>query len=669
MDIIKNINNEFPETGIEWLETDGRGGYASSTISLLNTRKYHGLLVTPVSGLEGRYLFLSGIEPVLECDGETIEFSNSQYPGEIHPEGYKYLKSFRDYPFPSWEYEKGDFKFHMEILMTAGNGLVVFMKNRSSVQKNITLKLNFLFSLRNSHYLSKQNNGTDFLMSESDRRNFKFSGYDSLPSVNLRFSKDMDFTGSLYWINNTEYLKEYERGFDFTEDRILPGTFSCSFNKGEELFTGFCVTSAFTDVPGNSELTDLRDLYLEEKKKRQNLRKKYNTPSGKNSFLKNLKEKSNRFFITNSSGFSSIVAGYPWFGEWGRDTMIALPGLAFSNGNLRKGIEVLRGYTSLIKNGLIPNTLSGSQGFESYNSVDASLLYIWAVQQLYNTKGGKQAAFEFNNAVGGILEAFLSGRVHEVYVDQEGFISAGNSSTQLTWMDAMVNNVPVTPRGGAPVDINALWYNALRFFIEQSEQMKKDISEDFYITAEKIKGIFKDKYWNYEGGYPADTVNGETKDFSVRPNMLWAASLPHSPLGRGEKKSIIAVCDEKLLTSCGLRTLSPDDPSYEGRYSGSGNERDSKYHQGTVWPWLFGIYTEASLRAADDKKKKGAEIRLILDSFLEIHLEKNGRGFISEIFDGNNPGDGKGTFAQAWSCAEVIRSYALIEKAERGMSI
>ena len=656
-------NSVFKGFEREWLETDGMGGYASSTHALCNTRKYHGLYVSPVEGLEGRYLFLSGIEPLIEHENAGYEFSNSQYPGKINPEGYKYLKSFKDYPFPEWIYENGKCLLLLEMFMTEENGLIIRMKNNSHTPETLKIKLNLLFSLRNSHHLAHQNNDAVISMVSSGKMNYAFSCYPTLPPVHISFSSDMDYRNSPCWIKDTEYLRELDRGFDFREDRIMPGTFFSDFKKGDEVFIRISLRPFNPETEGS-----FGEIYLVEKKRRQQIRKKYS--SEKNTSLRILKEKSHHFLIKNSSGDSSIIAGYPWFGEWGRDTMISLPGLTFYNSCISEGIEILRSYTRLIKNGLLPNTLSGTQGFESYNSVDASLLYIYAVQQLFrNVKSGKKAAAEFHSSVGGILEAFLSGRVPNASADENGLLSAGDENTQLTWMDAMVNNVPVTPRSGSPVDINALWYNGLRFFIEQSKYMKIDISEKYYFTAEKIRSIFKDKYWIEEGGYTADTVNSSGRDRSVRPNMLWAVSLPWSPLGLEECRSIVGVCREKLLTSSGLRTLSPDNPAYEGQYTGGGNERDSKYHQGTVWPWLFGIYTEASLRVSDNPEKTADEIKLQLDSFLDHHLSENGSGFISEVFDGTDPESGKGSFAQAWSSGEIIRSYALIDRVKRGMKI
>ena len=692
------FNKEYPVTDVEWLETDGRGGYASSTVSLCSTRKYHGLFSVPVKGLEGRHILLSGIEPVVETESGIYEFSNSQYPGKIHPEGYQYLEEFSDYPFPSWKYSDGNIIFNMELLMTYDNGLIIRMENSSKNINYSLLKLNFLFSMRNSHHTAAENSIASVKMEKTDIKSYVFTCYESLPPLYINFSRAADFENNLSWIKNTEYLKEMERGFDFREDRIMPGTFTLDFEENKDIYIGVSL-----DRP--ESVQDFKEIYAEEKKKRQRERKKYS--SEKNSRLKKLKETAHHFFIKNKSGGSSLLAGYPWFGEWGRDTMISLPGLTFFCGKQHDGIEILRSYSKLIKNGLLPNTLSGTQGFESYNSVDASLLYIYAVQQLYlYARGGKKVAEEFHSSIKEIIDAFLNRSSELAFAGDDGFITAGSKYTQLTWMDAMVNNVPVTPRAGAPVDINALWYNGLRFFIELSKFMKTDISEKYLLTAEKIKAEFKNRYWIEKGpsgqekqsasasstgnnyppdwcydavcskkdggnkcGYAADTVDAAQKDASVRPNMLWSVSLPYSPFDIEDQKSIVCVCRNKLVTSAGLRTLSPDNPAYCGEYSGSGNERDRKYHQGTVWPWLLGIYTEASLRVSENREKTALEIEKLLNSFLDKHLMRDGFGFISEVFDGNNPDKGKGSFAQAWSSAEIIRSYSLIERVKRGQKI
>ena len=678
------FSREYPETDIEWLETDGRGGYASSTVSLCNTRKYHGLYAAGVKGFEGRYLFVSGIEPVIEQGDTVLEFSNSQYPGKIHPEGFRMLDTYRDFPFPSWQYSKDGTVFVIELFLTHNYGLVLKMKNLSEKENPALLKLNFLFSMRNIHHLSVINAGADIVVETDNKTDYSFSCYSAVPPLYICFSKKTVFENSPWWIENTEYLKEMERGFDFREDRIMPGTFSALFRKGDELFCRITL-----DLPEEENSPDFEKIYAEEKKRREKYRRKFSRI--KKSSLRLLKENSRHFIIRNAEGFKSVIAGYPWFGEWGRDSMISLPGLTFFNSSPEEGIEILRGYTNLIKNGLIPNTLSGAQGFESYNSVDASLLYIFAVHQLFRyVRGGRAASVEFYTGVKKIIDAFLSGKHPAASIDNDGFINAGDEKTQLTWMDAMVDNIPVTPRSGAPVDINALWYNALMFLMELSKYMKKDLSDEYASAAEKIRKNFRDKYWidtespceggnaglassggrsKLKSGYLADSVTPGIKDSSVRPNMLWAVSLPYSPLSVADCRSVVEVCREKLLTSSGLRTLSPEHPDFRGRYSGNGRERDSAYHQGTVWPWLFGIYTEAVLRISENSEKDAEEIELLLDRFLDRHLLKNGRGFISEVFDGYSPENGKGAFAQAWSCAEIIRSYSLIERVRRGFKL
>ncbi len=656
-----NKNMEFER---EWLETDKRGGYASSTLALCNTRRYHGLFITPVDGYEGRYLLLSGVEPVLKKGEKIYQFSNSQYPGTVHPEGYRFLKSFQDYPFPSWNYKADDNIFNLEIFMTDSDGLVIKMENRSKKtagEDDTRLFLNFLFSFRNIHHLTHENSDINEKISQDSSGSYIFRPYFSLPAVYISFSRKINYAEAPSWINNTEYLKELQRGFDFREDRFLPGTFSTAFPPGSEVYIGVSLDPA--SVKEEELHAYYEDIYINEKKKRQEIRKKYSR-SG-NSSLKKLKENARHFFIRNSEGKLSVIAGYPWFGEWGRDTMISLPGLTFYNQDTDKGIEILEAYSSYLKDGLLPNTLSGAQGFESYNSIDAGLLYIWAVQQLW-LSGGKKAASGFYSFISEIIEAFIDNRVPGASLDSSGFIEAGNEFTQLTWMDAMVDNKPVTPRGGYPVDINALWYNGIKFFIEVSRYRKNKIRAELVGLSEQIEKNFIDRYWIEEGGYLADTVFRGEKDLSVRPNMIWAVSLPYTCLGKKQMQMVMEKCGKELLTGFGIRTLSILDPSYEGDYSGNGAERDRKYHQGTVWPWLFGIYSEGALRASDNPEKKALEIESLLDDFLDKHLYRNGYGFVSEIFNGTEPDEGKGAFAQAWSSGEIIRSYALIEQAKKG---
>jgi predicted glycogen debranching enzyme len=344
--------------------------------------------------------------------------------------------------------------------------------------------------------------------------------------------------------------------------------------------------------------------------------------------------------------------------------MISLAGLTICCDKIDKGVEILKSYASYIKDGLLPNTIGGTQGYESYNSIDAGLLYIRAAWQVWhaaeeskNSKCKKEFKNEIFPAVEKILTAYLDNKTPGLSINELGFPVAGNENTQLTWMDATSYGKPVTPRNGSPVEITALFYSALKFYLELLSLYNKGVNQKAADTALLIEKNFMDLYLVKEGGYIADVVGISWQDKSVRPNMLFAAAIPYPLVNKETAKRIIEITENELLTPCGLRTLSNKDFRFCQVYQGDGNSRDSCYHQGTVWPWLFGIYADAALYAADDKKGKAFEIEKLIINFLEKHIDNEGAGFVSEIFDGNEPSAGKGAYAQAWSSAEIIRVW------------
>jgi predicted glycogen debranching enzyme len=380
--------------------------------------------------------------------------------------------------------------------------------------------------------------------------------------------------------------------------------------------------------------------------------------------IKVLKQQGRHFLCLNRDNNLSIIAGYPWFGEWGRDTMVSLAGLTISCEKIDKGIEILKSYASYIKEGLLPNTLGGTQGFESYNSIDAGLLYTRAAQQVWqaveesgNSKYKKEFKEHIFPALEKILKAYLENMVPGLFINNLGFPEAGNSDTQLTWMDATSYGKPVTPRNGSPVEITAMFYNALKFYLQLLSFYGKESSRKAEDATLLIEKNFLNSYLVKEGGYIADVVGISWQDKSVRPNMLFAAALQYPLVDRETGKKIIEITERELLTSCGLRTLSDKDFRFCGVYQGDSNSRDGCYHQGTVWPWLFGIYADAALYSADNKEDEALEIEKMIINFLEKHIDKDGVGFVSEIFDGKEPRKGKGAYAQAWSSAEIIRVW------------
>ncbi len=636
----------------EWLETNGAGAFAGSTIIECHTRKYHGLLVTPLPGREGRYHILSAVEASANHDPDFILGTN-QYPGIIFPRGFEHIESFSVLPFPCWIYKKGSIRIKKEVFMIDGEPSVYIVFTLLSGADELQLDLKFLFTFRNSHSTTKENQD---LIRETDiiERGFTIKPYSTLPGASVEFSGRWERTGAFYWDKNIEYSVEILRGLDHSEDRFVPGNISILIRKQKPFITRTAVETA--SLKGEN----LEKLYSARLKTGRAETGKVTTDLG---FLK---YNAGHFLVKNSLGQKSVNAGFPWFGEWGRDTMIALPGLTFNNENRAWGADVLCDYASMIKDGLLPNTLGESQGYTSYNSIDAGLLYCRAVLKMYESGYGriKSERVIINSvilpAVGRILEAFISGSVPRANLTRNGLIEAGTPDTQLTWMDATSRGKPVTPRHGLAVELNALWYDSLYVYKELLRETGKKIPGKIIELLDSFSDNFIQTFWLEEGGYLSDTVVDGVQDCKLRPNMLFASSAAEGLLDRGKCSRIVSAAKRELLTPMGLRTLAPDDPDFAPAYEGNSDERDSKYHQGTVWPWLIGIMVESSLKAATDLEKESEFWANYLYNLLEKHLYRQGTGFISEIFDGLNPTNGKGCFAQAWSTGEIIRAFSLL---------
>jgi len=375
------------------------------------------------------------------------------------------------------------------------------------------------------------------------------------------------------------------------------------------------------------------------------------------------------FLITTPSGRPAVIAGYPWFGSWGRDALISLPGLCFSTGRIAEGIEILTEIGRHERDGLLPNFFSADGAPEAYNTVDSSLWYFRAVQELLRISGDKALIRErFWPVMKRIIRSFMDGTRFGIGMNREGLLHAGDGQTALTWMDATVGEIPVTPRHGCPVEINALWYNALCFTRDRAAEF----GEPAFSGGDLIPLLsrsFREVFWNWghdaascPQGCLGDVFRDGVLDTAVRPNQIFAVSLPFSPLDPAEQAAVVRAVREQLLTPCGLRTLSPADPAYRGRYRGNPAERDGAYHQGTVWPWLLGAFGEAVLRVADDPEREKENLRQYLRTFLRQHLSEAGIGSVSEVFDGDAPHRPGGCIAQAWSVAELIRLYTMIRE-------
>jgi predicted glycogen debranching enzyme len=441
------------------------------------------------------------------------------------------------------------------------------------------------------------------------------------------------------WYLGVEYLEEQKRGYDYSEDLFTPGFFELEANKGDNI-----VFSAST-----------------KEEKPSGFKAKFTrTVSGKiprDNYVDCLKNAAQQF-VQKRHGETLLIAGYPWFGSWGRDTFISLPGLALARHKLALYREVLDTQVGRMKDGLFPNM--GTGGNYAFNSVDAPLWFFWALQQ-YVVNGGSDCFGRYGEAGKSVLNAFKNGTGFNIHMQENGLIYAGAPGKALTWMDAVVNGVPVTQRKGCAVEINALWYNAICFALEiaKSEKDKKFIKE-FEKLPELIRKSFLEVFWNEKGGYLADYVNDEEgKNIFVRPNMVIAVSLPFSMLDKEQMKKVLDVADKELVTPRGLRTLSPGNKHYKGTYCGNQETRDSAYHQGTVWPWLLGPFCEGWLKVYG---KQGVQKVKNLIYGLEEVMSEHGITTLSEIHDGDPPHTPRGAISQAWSVGEVLRIMDHLDK-------
>lgn len=636
----------------EWLETNSLGGYAASTIHNCHTRKYHGLLVPSLPAVGGRFLLLSKVDVNIRVNGNVYCLATNKYPGTYEPRGYQHVKSVDCEMYPHICYQVEDSLFELSILMPQKQNTILLKYQLTSSSQPITLYLHPLFAYRNIHTLTREN--MHLRVKTYVHNNYcKIDPYAGMPPMYFDTSLTSMFYSGPYWNHNVEYLEERNRGFDSQEDLFCPGVIEVQLQPKQALY--FRASLALPDVPAET-------LWKREVQRREEEWSKF---SDKTLPMQALHSRASQCLIHNATGKKSIIAGYPWFDEWGRDALIALPGLTFYRGDIKSGVDVLKTFTQHRKDGLLPNFLGIDGKTHAYNSVDASLWFFWAVQEFQRRTGdiGTIRAF-FVEPMLDILEHFYRGDVSSVTLHDNSLIWVGDENTQLTWMDAKVHDKPVTPRYGFVVELNALWFNALSYYRALCDSLNISYPQHFEKIRRAFKKNFISVFWNDECHYLADVVNEKGQDMSIRPNQLFAASLPYSALTITQMHQVMDCIEKNLLTSYGLRTLAPDDPHYHPYYSGSSVERDSAYHQGTVWPWLIGHFTEAAINISQDKTATRKQLMTVFHSLFSEHLRDGCIGGISEIFDASTPHNPNGCIQQAWSIGEVIRAYDMLNVPE-----
>ncbi len=636
----------------EWLETNGLGGYASSTVLFCATRRYHGLLVHPFGSVQDRFLFLSRFEESVHGGDKGFDLSMARYPGLYHPHGYRSIVDFALVPWPRATYRIGGTSLVKEVLLVRRRPIVLVRWSVRTRRDDLELRFRPLLPFRRVEELTFENLDLDPRVRRGPRC-IAFKPYAPLPSLHLSWNLErMRFEADPVWYRRIEYEADLERGYDGREDQFNPGVLHAPVRDGDVL-----VLAASLDGP----VAEPEVLFAEEAAARRARLPQNRAPTA----TERLELAADAFLYEGDGGRPGVIAGFPWFTEWGRDTFIALPGLTLARGDLETCRRVLEGALPYLRKGLMPNIFGRRPEESHYGSADASLWFARAVR-LYELALPQDAGFAavvdgFLPALEEIAGWYRDGTDLGIHTDDEGMVHVGDEHTNATWMDAAVGGEPVTPRHGCPIEIVALWYHLLAY-LERLHERRGDRrrAERWRRLRRRLRRSMIERFWIEDGRYLGDCWRDGVLDERVRPNMAIAAALEFSPLTRGKRTDVLGRCEVELLTPYGLRTLSPKDPDYEGRYRGGPEERDRAYHQGTVWPWLLGFWIEGVLRVSPQRVRLRRRIRRLLDGFTDV-LDRQGLNQVSEIFDGDPPHKPGGAIAQAWSVGELLRARRLLE--------
>ncbi len=654
----------------EWIEADGLGGFASGTVSGIRTRRYHSLLLTATIPPAGRMMLVNGFDAWVETSAGTFAISSQRYgPDVIHPDGASRIESFEYEPWPCWRYKiDSNTIIEQELFVPKGES-AIFMSwrvvprhpERSEAESKdpvalpkvnsagsldfarddgvIKLRVRPFLSGRDFHSTHHENGSFKFVADQNGER-VTFRSYDGVPAVVA--CSNGRYTHEPTWYRNFLYPEEEARGLDAVEDLASPGIFEFSPSQKPAVLMLAAEGHAITDIESiEARHAQVRTI--------EHARRQY--------FSSPLERAADAYLVKRGKG-KTLIAGYPWFGDWGRDTFIALRGLCIATGHLEEARDILLQWAGTVSQGMLPNRFPDQGEQPEFNSVDASLWYIIAVND-YLLAAKKQPALtddchieKLRAAIEAILAGYNEGTRYSIRADRDGLLSAGEHGQQLTWMDARVDGREITPRIGKPVEIQALWLNALAIGAKFSGRWQS--------LFDKGRAAFEEKFWNEHAGYLADVIDCDhqpgTVDLTFRPNQIFAVGgLPLTLLSPDKARRVVDAVEMLLLTPVGLRSLAPGEPGYAPHYQGGSRERDAVYHQGTVWPWLIGPFVEAWVRVRDSTSEAKAEARAKFLTPIYQHLNEAGLGHISEICDAEPPHTPRGCPFQAWSLGELLR--------------
>ncbi len=633
--------NDFSFSGSrELLLVNASGSYFSTTISGCNTRKYHGCLVAAQPQIDDQnHVLISSLDESIFIAGKQLQLAVRQYPGILHPEGHQLLQDFSYEEIPKWRFASEEMEIDKEVVLCRKEDRLLIRYAVRRAVESLVLRVQPLLACRGVH-ATRQADTALKVHAEQGKNGTRVKMYREYSPLHFQFSKALDFISHPDWYYNIEYLREMERGYDFREALFTPGCFEVRLKQGDELF--------FSAATEEASVRGLKKKFESEKRSVVPVK----------TFEDCLRNAAQQFIVSRKKR-TEVVAGYHWFGRWGRDTFIALPGLTLATDRPRVFKAVIDSSVKELRNGLFPNTGSAAGG--AYNSADAPLWFIWALQQYVRHTGSIRSVWNlYGSKIIAILSHYRKGTLYGIRMEKNGLVRAGERGHAVTWMDAVVDGKPVTPRIGFPVEINALWYNAVCFAVEGARAWGDDVFLNYWEEIPPaVRSSFRAFFWDEKKGHLADYVGEDYTDWSVRPNQVFSLSLPYSPLDEQQMHSVLNIVDEELLTPRGLRTLSPRHPRYKGEYAGDHRTRDLAYHQGTVWPWLLEHYAEACVRV---RGAKGAElVRSLYENFAQA-VSEYGLGTIPELCQGDAPHLPCGAISQAWSVSALLRVKQLLDR-------
>lgn len=627
----------------EVLRSNRAGSYISTTLSGCNTRKYHGLLICPLDELDGeKQVLLASLDESVIQHGSSFNLGIHKFNGDHYePKGHKYIRDFSVDIIPRTTYRVGGVVLSKERILVEKEQQVLVKYTLEEAHSPTILRFKPFLAFRSVHELSKANLYANTRYTEIEN-GIKMRLYDGYPFLHMQFSKEVEFIPAPEWHYGIEYPKEQNRGYDFKEDLFVPGYFELPIKKGETIIFS---ASTREGAPGS-----FKQKFTREIKKR----------IPRDTFIGSLTNAAQQF-IVRKNHHTNIIAGFPWYGSITRQTLIALPGLTLNQDETETCEDILDTHLGLLKDGLFPKFPGKAGSF--YDSMDAPLWFFWTVQQFYtHIKDSKKVWKKYGPAMKSILSAYKNGTDFNIRMMENGLIYGKTENVALTWMDSYLAGKPIVQRGGMPVEVNTLWYNAIRFALElaEAEKDRAFITEWEYLPS-MVANSFNELFWSESRQYLADCIDGDHTDWSIRPNMVIAAALEYSPLERERQKAILSTVKRELLTPRGLRTLSPRDPEYQGVCQGNYNQRELTIHQGTAWPWFISFFVEGYLNIHG---RGGLPfVKKIIEGF-EEEMTEHCIGTISEMYNGNPPHKAKGAVSQAWSVAALIRATRLMERYE-----